>query len=1024
MNANTKLLSFALNKIGQANSTNSKKNSAENPSKAFDGLIQGFHLTKMKENLFGTNQTGKKKIFIPIKNLIQSKNNSSKKTTDDTKTNKSDIVSANENNMMMRSLSFNEKNRNLNGKAKGTNSDDSKTNLNTAKSTSGKLNNTVDGNRSQAKPVKLNTVKSEMKPKSAQQNKKGQISNSANFQTSVRNKAELIDGQTLKNSAKLQKDGVKSNQEAKLKSQSQNGNNFNPNIKTDESKNSLKTNAFESKTKMTKTELPGKSNQNTKSTNPESNLAKKIKGGVKADVYKSHEINKAETQNFSQLKTNISGKNQTAQNVKTTNDGFKQAAKVEAKSAIISGTNKNVKVNNNPKLKQTDSKKPTETLVKNQSAQNVKMSNAGLKQTTKVEQKSTQNPGPNGNVKVGNNQEPKQPASAKSNMVKTKKAETLAKNQSAQNVKMSNAGLKQTTKVEQKSAQKPGTNKNAKVSTNPEIKQPASVKSNMVKTKKAETLVKNQSAQNVKMSNAGLKQTTKVEPKSTQKPGTKENVKVSNNQELKQPASVKSNTVKTKKTETLVKNQSAQNVKMPNAGLKQTAKVESKSTQKPGAKENVKVSNNQELKHPVSAKSNTVETKKAETLVKNQSTQNGKIMSAGLKQTAKVEAESIVKSQNNVNVKISNDNSHLKTQNSGLNKTDEAISAKNNVLNKTQSEKNKESAKPLENHSSIKKETIAENKSEIKRKKIVQNSEITQGKQSVKTTSQKQVQDIPIKNNDPNQIFEKQKDLKPGFSGDKTNAQFKNIASLSDTENSKSNTKLAESHVKESFRTQKSTSDMNDGSQSNKKNSDGNKNASLNENQNNFKPDSSKNSTTFKSINSEMQSKVVNSEKISDIKQNENVVMPAFATLNSPEIKSAAIIAARQIVQIINTTKTVKNNTTSFKIDGGDLGQLEIKFSKESDGDGAKIIVMSEMTKSVIQKMIPTIQGELVEKGVSLSSLDVEVEHSEQKEKNNQAQNQKGNRHTESKNFLENDKMIETEQKIKDYGYNTIEVVA
>ena len=117
---------------------------------------------------------------------------------------------------------------------------------------------------------------------------------------------------------------------------------------------------------------------------------------------------------------------------------------------------------------------------------------------------------------------------------------------------------------------------------------------------------------------------------------------------------------------------------------------------------------------------------------------------------------------------------------------------------------------------------------------------------------------------------------------------------------------------------------------------------------------------------------------------------------------------------------------TSFVVDGGPMGEMNIEFHQESSREQITIYVDSENTKSELQRVLPNIEESMNQRGFSFSDVGVEV-----KDDHRDSESMKDGSH---KNSLEKeDQAAPQEQVVRDdnkqttkrnYGYNTMEVLA
>ncbi|MCK4448211.1 MAG: flagellar hook-length control protein FliK, partial [Candidatus Marinimicrobia bacterium] len=135
-------------------------------------------------------------------------------------------------------------------------------------------------------------------------------------------------------------------------------------------------------------------------------------------------------------------------------------------------------------------------------------------------------------------------------------------------------------------------------------------------------------------------------------------------------------------------------------------------------------------------------------------------------------------------------------------------------------------------------------------------------------------------------------------------------------------------------------------------------------------------------------------------------------------------MVVQKITQIIFQSHEKQISEMSFIIDGKQLGSLEIKFTQDSIGNQATIIVESETIRNLIEKVLPIINENLSQKGMALNSLEVQVGDFGK----SKMQDEKHKRYSEK--YRASNIKDEIEDKInqiiaiRDYGYNTIEVLA
>ncbi|MFH1853548.1 MAG: hypothetical protein ABIA75_14525, partial [Candidatus Neomarinimicrobiota bacterium] len=103
----------------------------------------------------------------------------------------------------------------------------------------------------------------------------------------------------------------------------------------------------------------------------------------------------------------------------------------------------------------------------------------------------------------------------------------------------------------------------------------------------------------------------------------------------------------------------------------------------------------------------------------------------------------------------------------------------------------------------------------------------------------------------------------------------------------------------------------------------------------------------------------------------------ATAAATTRIVDVAPAIAAPRLIEKISQTisDSVNGSTfrTSFRVDGGSLGKLDIEFVRESGRNQATITVETDEVRAVLQKLTGDIQENLLQRGIILSVLDVAV---------------------------------------------------
>ncbi len=149
---------------------------------------------------------------------------------------------------------------------------------------------------------------------------------------------------------------------------------------------------------------------------------------------------------------------------------------------------------------------------------------------------------------------------------------------------------------------------------------------------------------------------------------------------------------------------------------------------------------------------------------------------------------------------------------------------------------------------------------------------------------------------------------------------------------------------------------------------------------------------------------------------------------------SAALFARNFASEMVEKIRLVTESQTAgkagtlskFVVDGGQMGQLDIEFQSASNKEQIIVFVDNENSRNELLRLMPQIDDNLRQRGFNFSGLDVEV-RSDQKESgsaNDAEQNATHSKTQESSSSaagMSNDNESTTN---RNYGYNTMEVIA
>jgi hypothetical protein len=159
--------------------------------------------------------------------------------------------------------------------------------------------------------------------------------------------------------------------------------------------------------------------------------------------------------------------------------------------------------------------------------------------------------------------------------------------------------------------------------------------------------------------------------------------------------------------------------------------------------------------------------------------------------------------------------------------------------------------------------------------------------------------------------------------------------------------------------------------------------------------------------------------------QNDSAVKN-FETINTKATESLKMQAVRLVPRITNVvvqySETNGMQRLETKLDGGELGEINVKLFQEKADSKALIVVESETAKSILKNIVSTIKENLSQKGLSFESFEVEVDQDKNKE-NSFRNNSFEKMDIVTDVHIEDSESVQTSNK-RNFGYNSIEVVA
>jgi hypothetical protein len=159
--------------------------------------------------------------------------------------------------------------------------------------------------------------------------------------------------------------------------------------------------------------------------------------------------------------------------------------------------------------------------------------------------------------------------------------------------------------------------------------------------------------------------------------------------------------------------------------------------------------------------------------------------------------------------------------------------------------------------------------------------------------------------------------------------------------------------------------------------------------------------------------------------QNDSAVKN-FETINTKATESLKMQAVRLVPRITNVvvqySETNGMQRLETKLDGGELGEINVKLFQEKADSKALIVVESETAKSILKNIVSNIKENLSQKGLSFESFEVEVDQGKNKE-NSFRNNSSEKMDIVTDVHIEDSESVQSNNK-RNFGYNSIEVVA
>ncbi len=165
----------------------------------------------------------------------------------------------------------------------------------------------------------------------------------------------------------------------------------------------------------------------------------------------------------------------------------------------------------------------------------------------------------------------------------------------------------------------------------------------------------------------------------------------------------------------------------------------------------------------------------------------------------------------------------------------------------------------------------------------------------------------------------------------------------------------------------------------------------------------------------------------SGMAQNQGSVLP-HPRVNAPLFaRSFAGEMVEKFRELSEKMGSISNNQKpTFTVNGGSFGELDIEFDLEKSSEQVTIYVDDELSKTELQRVLPSIEDNLLQRGYNFTGLEVEVRN---QHKDSEAMAQGKQKHSpkgedETAPLREGESDDNKTNTNRNYGYNTMEVLA
>ena len=161
---------------------------------------------------------------------------------------------------------------------------------------------------------------------------------------------------------------------------------------------------------------------------------------------------------------------------------------------------------------------------------------------------------------------------------------------------------------------------------------------------------------------------------------------------------------------------------------------------------------------------------------------------------------------------------------------------------------------------------------------------------------------------------------------------------------------------------------------------------------------------------------------VQSILERPSVARPTAPAGTAP-LTTPQVATVQQVVQALASARQARQGRLSMSVDGGDLGRMDLHFSRDGEESRAVIVVESEASRAVMQRLLPAIQDALQDRGIRFQSFELSTDE-ERRDSEAGARRHGGRQDGPDPDSGRQDGEGDDRSGPRRFGYNTMEVSA